>query len=39
MQTIRKKIWNEDLGSSVVDWCVLGTGVASLSVALVTTIF
>ena len=39
MQTIRKKIWNEELGSNVVDWCVLGSGVASLAVALVTTIF
>lgn len=39
MQTIRKSIWNADMGSTFVDWCVLGAGVASLAVALVTTVF
>lgn len=39
MQTISKKIWNDELGSSFVDWCVFGAGVASLSVAMVTTLF
>jgi len=38
MQLIRRKIWNENLGSEVVDWCVLGVGAASLAVALFTTL-
>ena len=38
MQAIRKKIWNDDLGSAVVDWCIFGVGVMSLSVAVVTTL-
>lgn len=38
MQLIRRQIWNENLGSAIVDWSVLGLGVASLGVALVTTL-
>ncbi len=39
MQTISKRIWNDKMGSATVDWCVFGTGVVSLSVAMVTTLF
>ena len=39
MQMISKRIWNDKSGSSVVDWCVFAAGVASLSVAMVTTLF
>lgn len=38
MQTIKKRIWNDELGSTVVDWCILGAGVVSLSVAVVSTL-
>ena len=38
MKNIVHRFWNEELGSSVVDWCVLGAGVVSLSVAVVTTL-
>ncbi len=38
MRIIRKRFWNDELGSAVVDWCILGVGVMSLSVAVVTTL-
>ncbi len=38
MRTISKRFWNEETGSSVVDWAIFGAGVVSLSVAVVSTI-
>ena len=38
MKAIKKTFWNDELGSAVIDWCVLGAGVMSLSVAVVTTL-
>lgn len=38
MQHIVNRFWNDDLGSTVVDWCILGAGVVSLSVAVVATL-
>ena len=38
MQSFVQRFWNDEMGSSVVDWCILGAGVASLSVAVVTTL-
>ena len=38
MQTLKKTFWNDEVGSALVDWCVLGAGVMSLSVAVVTTL-
>lgn len=38
MQTISKRFWNDEMGSAVVDWCVLGAGVTSLAVAMITTL-
>jgi Flp pilus assembly pilin Flp len=38
MQNFVQRFWNDELGSSVIDWFVLGAGVASLSVAVVTTL-
>jgi len=39
MRYIAKRVWNDELGSALVDWAVLGAGVMSLSVAVVTTVF
>ncbi len=39
MRYIAKQVWHDELGSALVDWAVLGAGVMSLSVALVTTLF
>ena len=33
-----KYIWNEEAGSTFIDWCVLGAGVMSLGVAVVFTL-
>jgi len=38
MQNIIQRFWNDELGSSLIDWCVFGAGVVSLSVAVVTTL-
>ena len=38
MKLIVDRFWNDELGSSVVDWAVFGAGVVSLGVALVSTL-
>ncbi len=38
MKNITNRFWNDDLGSSVVDWLVLGAGVVSLGVALISAV-
>ena len=38
MEMILNRFWNDELGSSVVDWAIFGAGALSLSVALVSTI-
>jgi len=38
MQHITKRIWNDEMGSAVVDWAVLGAGFTSLALAVVTTL-
>jgi len=38
MQNLIQRFWNDELGSSLIDWCVFGAGVVSLSVAVVTTL-
>jgi Flp pilus assembly pilin Flp len=38
MNIILNRFWNDQLGSSVVDWAILGAGVVSLGVALVSTL-
>lgn len=38
MRLIAGKIWNDEVGSALVDWAVLGAGVMSLTVAVVTTL-
>ena len=38
MKQIVSRFWNDELGSSVVDWMIFGTGVVSLGVALVSTV-
>ncbi len=38
MEKFLRHFWNDELGSAVVDWMVLGAGIVSLSVAVVTTL-
>lgn len=38
MERFARKFWNDELGSAVVDWMVLGAGIVSLTVAVVTTL-
>ncbi len=38
MKTIANRFWNDELGSSVVDWAIFGAGVLSLGVALASTL-
>lgn len=38
MNMLLNRFWNDQLGSSVVDWAILGVGVVSLGVALVSTL-
>ena len=38
MSTITKRFWNDEMGSSVVDWAIFGAGVLSLGVAVVATV-
>jgi len=38
MSTLTKRFWNDELGSSVVDWAIFGAGVMSLGVAVVSTL-
>ena len=38
MNKLLKHFWNDELGSAVVDWCILGGGAVSLGVAIVSTI-
>ena len=38
MKVILDRFWHEELGSSVVDWTILGAGILSLGVALVSTL-
>ena len=38
MKMIVDRFWNDELGSSVVDWAIFGAGVVSLGVALVSTL-
>jgi len=38
MNAILQRFWNDELGSGLVDWCFFGAGVASLGVAVVSTL-
>ncbi len=38
MKHIADRIWNDELGSTTVDWMVFGAGIVSLGVALVSAI-
>jgi len=38
MEHFARRFWNDELGSAVVDWLILATGIVSLSVAVVTTL-
>jgi Flp pilus assembly pilin Flp len=38
MEKFLRRFWNDELGSAVVDWMVLGAGIVSLSVAVATTL-
>ncbi len=38
LQTITNRFWNEELGSSVVDWAIFGAGIGSLGLAVITTL-
>ncbi|MGR3662885.1 MAG: Flp family type IVb pilin [Paracoccaceae bacterium] len=38
MQNFIQRFWNDEMGSSVIDWCILAAGAASLGVAVVSTL-
>jgi len=38
MNKLLRHFWNDEVGSAVVDWCVLGAGATSLIVAVVTSL-
>lgn len=38
MNKLLTRFWNDELGSAVIDWCILGAGASSLLVAVVTTL-
>lgn len=37
MKKVIRKFWNDQLGNAAIDWFVLGTGISSLCVAVVTS--
>ncbi len=39
MEAILNRFWNDELGSTFVDWAIFGAGAASLGVAVVSTVF
>jgi len=38
MTQVINRFWNDELGSSVVDWAIFGVGAVSLGVAVISTL-
>lgn len=38
LNKLLQRFWNDEMGSAVMDWCILGAGASSLVVAIVTTL-
>jgi len=38
MKDLLQRFWNDEKGNAIIDWCILGTGAASLGFAVVTTL-
>ncbi len=38
MKKLLHHFWNDELGNTMIDWCILGAGATSLAVAVVTTL-
>jgi hypothetical protein len=38
LNKLLQRFWNDEMGSAVMDWCILGAGAGSLVVAIVTSL-
>ena len=38
MNHLLQRFWNEEKGSAIIDWCVLGAGASSLGFAVIVAL-